>query len=52
MLDDFTDALIHLANWLYPTLELKLRMKLAHDQFVAGVRSEHVQEYGALLVPK
>ena len=44
MLDDFADALIHLTNQSYPTLEPKLRMELARDQFVAGVRSEHVQE--------
>ena len=43
-LDDFADALIHLANQSYPTLEPKLRMELARDRFVAGVRSEHVQE--------
>ena len=43
-LDDFADALIHLANRSYPSLEPKLRMELARDRFVAGVRSEHVQE--------
>ena len=37
MLDDFAKALIHLANRSYSTLEPKLRMKLALDQFVAGV---------------
>ena len=44
MLDNFTDALIHLADQSYPTLEPKLRMELARDRFVAGVCSEHVQE--------
>ena len=43
-LDDFADALIHLANRSYPSLESKLRMELARDRFVAGVRSEHIQE--------
>ena len=43
-LDDFADALIHLANRSYPSLEPKLRMELARDRFVAGVRNEHVQE--------
>ena len=36
-LDDFAETLIHLANQSYPTLESKLRMELASDQFVAGV---------------
>ena len=36
MLHDFrTDALIHLADLSFPTLELKLGMKLAHDKLVA-----------------
>jgi len=43
-LDDFADALIHLTNCSYPSLESKLRMELARDRFLAGVRREHIQE--------
>ena len=43
-LDAFADALIHLANRAYPNTDVKLRMELVRDRFVAGVRSEYVQE--------
>ena len=43
-LDAFADALIHLANRAYPAMEPKLRMELARDRFVAGIREEYIQE--------
>jgi len=43
-LDGFADALIHLANRAYPTMEPQLRMELARDRFVAGIREEYIQE--------
>ncbi len=43
-LDTFANALIHIANRAYPDTERQLRSELVRDRFVAGVRSEHVQE--------
>ena len=40
-MDDFADALIHLAN---PAMESKLRMELARDRFVAAIQEEYIQE--------
>ena len=43
-LDTFADALLHLANRAYPDTELQLRTQLVLDRFVAGIRSEPVQD--------
>ena len=43
-LDEYADALVLLANRAYPELETKLRMGLALDQFMAGIRNEHTQD--------
>ena len=34
-LDEFADAVLHLANRAYPELEANVRMRLAQDRFVA-----------------
>ena len=43
-LDDYVDSLILLANRAYPDLDNKLRMRLALDQFLKGLRSKHIQD--------
>ena len=43
-IDEFADALIHLANQAYPTMDTKLKMELARDRFVAGIKEEYIQE--------
>ena len=43
-LDEFADALIHLANRGYPEQTAKFRMELAGDRFIAGLRDDHLQE--------
>ena len=43
-LDESADALLDLANWAYPELNPEVRMRLAHDRFVAGVRADYIQE--------
>ena len=40
-LDEFADALLDLA---YPELDSDVRMRLARDRFVAGVRADYIQE--------
>ena len=44
-LDEFADAVLHLANRAYPELEANVRMRLARDRFVAGVQADYIQEY-------
>ena len=43
-LDEFADALLDLANRAYPELDSDVRMRLARDRFVAGVRADYIQE--------
>ena len=43
-LDEFADALLDLANRAYPELNPEVRMRLARDRFVAGVRADYIQE--------
>ena len=43
-LDTFADALIHLANKVYPNTEAELWAELVLDRLVAGVRGEYVQD--------
>ena len=43
-LDEFADALIHLANRGYPEQTAKFRMELAGDRFIAGLRDDRLQE--------
>ena len=43
-LDAFADALIHLANRGYPKEKAALRMELARDRFVAGLRDDHLHD--------
>ena len=43
-LDDFVDALLDLANQAYPELDPEMRMCLAHDQFMASVLADYIQE--------
>ncbi len=43
-LDDFADALLDLANRAYPDWEADVRMRLARDRFIAGVRADYIQE--------
>ena len=43
-LDMFADALLDLANPAYPELDSDVRMRLACDRFVAGVRADYIQE--------
>ena len=43
-LDDFADALIDLTNRAYPEMDPPLRMSLARDRFIAGVRGDNIQE--------
>ena len=43
-LDDFVDALIDLTNRAYPEMDPPLRMSLARDRFIAGVRGDNIQE--------
>ena len=43
-LDEFADALIHLANRGYPDQTAKFRMELAGDRFIAGLRDDRLQE--------
>ena len=42
--DEFADALINLVNRAYPTLDPTVRMNLARDRFIAGVKADFVQE--------
>ncbi len=43
-LDEFADGLMDLTNRAYPDMGPALRMELARDRFVAGVREDYVQE--------
>lgn len=43
-LDEFADALIDLTNRAYPEMDPVMRMGLARDRFIAGVRADHIQE--------
>ena len=43
-LEEYADGLINLANRAYPTLDVSLRMELARDRFIAGIRNERIQE--------
>ena len=43
-LDDYVDSLILLTNREYPDLDNKLLMGLALDQFLRGLRSEHIRD--------
>lgn len=43
-LDEFADALIDLTSRAYPEMDPSMRMGLARDRFIAGVRAEHIQE--------
>ena len=43
-LDEYMDALVLLANHAYPELKAKPWMGLALDQFMAGIRNEHIQD--------
>ena len=42
-LDEFCDALIHLANRAYPDLDVDVRMNLVRDR-IAGVKAEYIQD--------
>ena len=42
--EDYADALPLLANRAYLELSPNLRMLLARDQFMAGIRNEHIQD--------
>ena len=42
--DEFADALINLVNRAYPTLDPTVRMNLARDRFIAGVKADFIQE--------
>ncbi len=43
-LDEFADALVDLTNRAYPEVDLSMRIGLARDRFIAGVRADHIQE--------
>ncbi len=43
-LDEFADAVLDLASRAYPELDAGVRMQLARDRFIAGVRADYIQE--------
>ena len=44
MFNKYNDVLVLLANCVYPKLETKMQMELALDQFIDGIRNEHIQD--------
>lgn len=44
-IDEFADSLLDLTNRAYPDLEPAVRMHLARDRFIAGVKADYVQEH-------
>ena len=49
--DEFADALINLVNRAYLTLDPTVRMNLAQDRFIAGVKADFIQEELLTTVP-
>ena len=49
--DDFVDAIVDLVNRAYPEMEAGTRMNLVRDRFIAGVRTDFIQERLLQLAP-